>query len=411
MQRREKLNPKDDSEPRTEFLKRFDWTDTLLTETEKQAVEDILVEYHDIFARHRMDIGMNTEIKVKLTPKDDNVVYSQSLPIPIHLKEDLIVELALMHKYGIITMLPFSKYPSAIFAQRKPNGKLRLLVDLRKINTLIADDYTNINHPVSTLSDAAQHLAGKSLFCKLDCSQAYHCLQMADQLSVEMLAFNFASRTFAYRRLAQGLSRSVSAFRASCASTWTQLSKLTNVLNTWMTLELQPIMLRISGLKLTIEKCHFGVRQVEFLGRTISSEGVIPQSHKIQNFLNKLRFPKSKEALQSYLGFVNYYRNYIPRMAEKLNQFYTLLKAEVPINITSESKETFDSINKALSDACQIALKQPLPGKQLVLTTDASFRSAGYALMIEDNPDQKIQSKKKTYAPVAFGSKVFPPAA
>ena len=85
-------------------------------------------------------------------------------------------------------------------------------MDLRKINTLIADDYTNNNHPVSTLSDAAQHLAGKSLFCKLDCSQAYHCLQMADQRSLEMLAFNFASRTFAYKRLAQGLSRSVSAF-------------------------------------------------------------------------------------------------------------------------------------------------------------------------------------------------------
>ena len=85
-------------------------------------------------------------------------------------------------------------------------------MDLRKVNSLIADDYTNINHPVSTLSDAAQHLAGKSLFCKLDSSQAYHCLQMADQSSVEMLAFNFASRTFAYKRLAQGLSRSVSAF-------------------------------------------------------------------------------------------------------------------------------------------------------------------------------------------------------
>ena len=107
-----------------------------------------------------------------------------------------------MHKYGIITVLPFSKYASPIFAQRKPNGKLRLLVDLRKINTLIADDYTNSNNPVSTWSDAAQHLAGKSLFSNLDCSQAYHCLQMADQRSVEMRAFNFASRTFAYRRLA-----------------------------------------------------------------------------------------------------------------------------------------------------------------------------------------------------------------
>ena len=119
---------------------------------------------------------MNTEFKVKLTPKDDKVVYSQNIPMPIHLKEDLIVELALKHRYGIITVLPFSKYASPIFAQRKPNGKLRLAVDLRQINSLIADDYTNNNHPVSTLSDAAQHLAGKSLFCKLDWSQAYHCL-------------------------------------------------------------------------------------------------------------------------------------------------------------------------------------------------------------------------------------------
>ena len=91
-------------------------------------------------------------------------------------------------------------------------GKPRLLVDLRKINALIADDYINSNHPISTLSDAAQHLAGNKLFCKLDCSQAYHCLQMADQRSVELLAFNFASRTFAYCRLAQGLSRALSAF-------------------------------------------------------------------------------------------------------------------------------------------------------------------------------------------------------
>ena len=67
-------------------------------------------------------------------------------------------------------------------------------------------------HPVSTLTDAAQHIAGKRIFCQLDCSQAYHCLQMADQRSIEMLAFIFASRTFAYCRLAQGLSRALSAF-------------------------------------------------------------------------------------------------------------------------------------------------------------------------------------------------------
>ena len=97
-------------------------------------------------------------------------------------------------------------------------------------------------------------------------------------------------------------------------------------------------------------------------------------------------------------------------MAEKLSPFYKLLKTEVPINITSELKATFDSVNKALSDACELALKQPIPGKQLVLMTDASFKSAGYALMIEDNPNQKIHPKRKTYAPVAFVSKFFSPA-
>ena len=377
LQQKEKLNPRDDIDSQMEFLKRFDWTDTLLTKTGKQAGEDILVDYHDIFARHRTDIGMNTEFKVRLTPKDDKAVYSQSLPMPIHLKEDSFVELTLMHKYGFITVLPFSKYASLFFAQRKPNGKLRLLVDIRKINTLIADDYISNIHPVSTLSDAAQHLAGKYLFCKNDSSQSYPCLQMADQRSVEMLAFNCATRTFAYRRLAQGLSRSVSAFSSfvpeysdpvvkadQCAQYVDDIGIAANNAK-YLTRNIRAVFqcIRNAGLKLTIEKCHSGVRQVEFLGRTISSEGVSPQSHKFQTFLNKLRFPESKKALQPYLGFVNCYRSYIPRMAEKLNPFYKLLKAEFPINITSELKETFNLIKKALSDACELALKQPIPGK------------------------------------------------
>ena len=148
-------------------------------------------------------------------------------------------------------------------------------MDLRKINTLIADDHTNNNHPVSTLSGAAQHLAGKSLICKLDCSQAYHCLQMADQRSVEMLAFNFASRTFAYKRLAQGLSRSLSAFSSlmceyldpvlkgdQCAQYVDDIGIAANNA-TDLTRNIRAVFqcIRNAGLKLTIEKSHFGVRQ------------------------------------------------------------------------------------------------------------------------------------------------------
>ena len=247
---------------------------------------------------------------------------------------------------------------------------------------------------------------------------------MADQRSVEMLPFNFASRTFAYKRLAQGLSRSVSAFSSflreyldpvvkadQCAQYVDDIGiAANNATDPTRNIRAAFKCIRQAGLKLTIEKCHFGVRLVEFLGGTISQEGISPQARKIQIFLDKLRFPKSKKALQRYLGFVNYYRKYIPRMVEKLTPFYKLLKTEVPINITSELKETFDWVNKALKDACELALKQPISGRQLILWTDASFRSAGYALMIEDNPNQKIQSNRKTYAPVAIGSTVFSPA-
>ena len=209
--------------------------------------------------------------------------------MPIHLKEDLIVELALRHKYGIITVLPFSKYASPIFAQRKPNGKLRLIVDLRKIYNLTPDGYTNNNHPVSILSDAEQHLAGKSLFCKLDCSQAYHCLQKADQRSMEMLAFNFASRTSAYKRLAQGLSRSLFVFSSfmreylapvvkadQCAQYVAVIIGIEANNATDLTRNIRSVFKcnRQVRLKLTFEKCHFGVRQVEFLRRTISPEGI-----------------------------------------------------------------------------------------------------------------------------------------
>ena len=142
---------------------------------------------------------------------------------------------------------------------------------------------------------------------------------MADQRSVEMLAFNFASKTFAYKRLAQGLGKSESAFSSfmpeyldpvvkadQCAQYVDDVGIAANNA-TDLTRNIRAVFksIRRAGLKLTIEKCHFGDRQVEFLGRTFSSEGVSPQTHKIQNFLNKLRFPKSKKAVQWYLRFVN----------------------------------------------------------------------------------------------------------
>ena len=110
---------------RTKFLSMFKWDNSLITGKDRDNIEPTIVEFNDIFARHRIDIEMNTQFKVSLTPKDDKPVYTQSLPEPLNHNDDLTVEL------------------------------LRLLMDLRKINTFISDDYINNNHPISTLSYAA----------------------------------------------------------------------------------------------------------------------------------------------------------------------------------------------------------------------------------------------------------------
>ena len=75
-------------------MKNFDWKTSPLSAEDKARIEELLVEFHDIFARHRFDIGINEDFMVKLTPKDESPAYSQSLPTPINLKEDILVELA-----------------------------------------------------------------------------------------------------------------------------------------------------------------------------------------------------------------------------------------------------------------------------------------------------------------------------
>ena len=101
------------------------------------------------------------------------------------MKYEILVQLALLQEYDVITTLLLSKCFSPIVVQRKPNGKLRLLVDLGRINYCIKHEYNENNHPVTTIADAAQHMAGRKFFWKLDCSPTYYCLQMADKQSIQ----------------------------------------------------------------------------------------------------------------------------------------------------------------------------------------------------------------------------------
>ena len=239
-------------------------------------------------------------------------------------------------------------------------------------------------------------MAGKKLFYQLDCSQAYHCLQMADERSIEMLGFNFASRTFAYRRLAQGLSRALSVFSSfmreyldkvkkanQCAKNVDDIGIAANdAKHLIKNIRANFQCIRYDGSKLTMHKCHFGATEVDFLARTITPVGVRPQRPGVQNFLENTKFPKSKKAKHGYLRFLNYYHRYVLRVSEKLTSFFKLLINDKKVPVTPDMLENF---TETYDRCCQLALKQPLPKKRIALMTDAIFMAPGYAVLIEDD--------------------------
>ena len=87
-----------------------------------------------------------------------------------------------------------------------------------------------------------------------------------------------------------------------------------------------------------------------------------------------------------------------------------MLKSDENVLVSKELVQQFEEINRALDKCCDLGLQQPIPNKQIALMTDASFGAAGYAVLIEDDPSQKFTSIRKSYAPVAYGSKSFTPA-
>ena len=192
-----------------------------------------------------MHIGMNTEFKVKLTPKDDEAVNSQSLPMPIQSKGDLLVELALMLKHGSITALPFSSRHFPYLHRGSPTGnyvffliseksKVWLSMTLPTKIIQLEPCQTQRSTWQGSLYTANWTALRPITNCKWRTNGQWKCFHSI--LPAELLP------TQGFHRVPANLCL---PFQVPCASTWTQLSKkLTNVLNTWTTSESQPKSLR-----------------------------------------------------------------------------------------------------------------------------------------------------------------------
>ena len=178
LQTKENLDPQDDQRRRElhVVLKR---EGSVLEDEVKRGLEDISEKYLKSYARERVDNKMNRELEANLTPKIEQMFYTECPLTPQNSKDDLMAQLALMHKNGILPVLRFSGYASPNIPQRESNGVIPLLFDLRTI-IIHSEHYINNIHPRSTVPDAAQYLV-ESPYSRYHCSQAHHCVQMVDQ--------------------------------------------------------------------------------------------------------------------------------------------------------------------------------------------------------------------------------------
>ena len=68
------------------------------------------------------------------------------------------------------------------------------------------------------------------------------------------------------------------------------------------------------GLRVRRSKCKFFANSVEYLGHLIDKEGIHPLEKKVEAIISA-KTPQNLEQLQSFLGMVNYYGKFIPKLS------------------------------------------------------------------------------------------------
>ena len=165
--------------------------------------------------------------------------------------------------------------------------------------------------------------------------------------------------------------------------------------------------IRTSGLKLSPNKCTFATQKVKFLGKNITPEGIQPESKRIEKFLKTIKLPRTPKQVKRLVGFVQFWRDFIPNLGDKLMPFYKLLRKDIKPVLTEEHEKHLEIVKTDLVKATDLTLRLAKPGMQYVLLCDASYFGTGFVLMIEDYVKNNKNENRKTYAPVAFGSKLF----
>ncbi len=154
--------------------------------------------------------------------------------------------------------------------------------------------------------------------------------------------------------------------------------------------------LRNRRLFLKPEKCKFEQQKINYLGLVISENHVAMDPVKVQGVTDWPAPTKVKE-VQSFLGFINFYRCFIRDFSEKARPLHALTRRSKQWTWGKEEQEAFNGLKEAVTSAPVLTF--PSDSSRFRLECDASNFATGAVL-------SQLQEDGE-FHPVAFMSKGF----
>lgn len=300
------------------------------------------------------------------------------------LRNKIDKELERLVDVGILKPVEYSEYASPVVPVLKRDGTLRLCADYSvSINKQLLVEH----YPLPTAHELFSKLHGGQQFSKLDLSQAYAQCVLDDE-SQKITCINTHKGLFQYTRLVFGLASAPAIFQRvmECVLSGMEgvLCMLDDVLVTGADRaehlkRLHAVLQRLQDAGLTVQKakCDFFKDEVEYLGYTITKHGLKKSPGKVEAIL-KAPIPKDVSNLQSFLGLINYYRNFVPGASTILSPLYKLLQKGIRWSWTPEHEKAFTTIKQHL--ASDLVLAHFNPNATIILTVDASPSGLGAIL-------------------------------
>ena len=213
------------------------------------------------------------------------------------------------------TSTPFA---SPILMAKKPGGGLRFCVDYRKLNAITKKD----QYPLPLIDELMGRLSKARIFTKLDIRQGFHRIRLSPE-SEDLTSFRTRYGSYKYRVMPFGLTNGPATFQRFINETFM------DYLDDFMTAFIDDLLiyseneidhqehvrkvlqrLREAGLQASISKCEFHVTRTKYLGYILTTDGIEVDPEKTAA-IRGWKKPTTVRGVQSFLGFCNFYRQFI----------------------------------------------------------------------------------------------------